>query len=251
MGYQAGLKGIVAQMIGGMANVPGAIAGSLLLGLIESYGVAAFGTSYRNLFAFLMLVLILVLKPNGLFSRGRGLPAEPMTGTFIAPSAPVSIPRTGAAIVAGLAVLLPLVVRNGYVLEALGIGWLYAILAISLTFVAGTAGLISLGHAGLLAIGAYASALLAIDLKLPVALAIAAAGAITALLGTLLVFPAFRLRGHYVTIATLALGEIVTLVILNWDRLTHGPLGLTAIPPLSFAGSTALSPLAIYEVSLV
>ena len=52
MGFQAGLKGIVAQMIGGMGNVPGAIAGSLLLGLIESYGIAAFGTSYRNLFAF-------------------------------------------------------------------------------------------------------------------------------------------------------------------------------------------------------
>ena len=64
-----------------------------------------------------------------------------------------------------LALALPLVVRNGYVLQTLGIGWLYAILAISLTLVAGTAGQISLGHAGLLAIGAYASALLAIDLK--------------------------------------------------------------------------------------
>ena len=99
MGFHAGLKGIVAQMIGGMGNVPGAIAGSLLLGLIESYGIAAFGTSYRNLFAFVVMILILVLKPNGIFSRGRGLPPEPLTGTFIAPSAPVRIPlgrRRGA-----------------------------------------------------------------------------------------------------------------------------------------------------------
>ena len=88
----AGLKGIVAQMIGGMGNVPGAIAGSLLLGLIESYGIAAFGTSYRNLFAFVVMILILVLRPNGLFSRGRSLPPEPLTGTFIAPSAPVRMP---------------------------------------------------------------------------------------------------------------------------------------------------------------
>ena len=92
MGFQAGLKGIVAQMIGGMGNVPGAIVGSLLLGLIESYGIAAFGTSYRNLFAFVVMILILVLKPNGIFSRGRGLPPEPLTGTFIAPSAPLRIP---------------------------------------------------------------------------------------------------------------------------------------------------------------
>src|SRR5919206_304935 len=79
-------------MIGGMGNVPGAIAGSLLLGLIESYGIAAFGTSYRNLFAFVVKILILVFKPNGLFARGRSLPPEPLTGTFIAPSAPLRIP---------------------------------------------------------------------------------------------------------------------------------------------------------------
>ena len=56
---------------------------------------------------------------------------------------------------------------------------------------------------------------------------ILAAGFITALLGTLIIFPSFRLRGHYVTIATLGVGEIVMLVILNWDSLTHGPVGLT------------------------
>jgi branched-chain amino acid transport system permease protein len=251
MGYQAGLKGIVATMIGGMGNVPGAIAGSLLLGLTESYGIAAFGTSYRNLFAFAVLIVVLMLKPNGLFSRGRSLPPEPLTGTFIAPSAPVRIPRPVVIACVLAALALPLVVRNGYVLQTLGIGWLYAILAISLTLVAGTVGMISLGHAGLLAVGAYASALLAIDLKLPVMATIAAAGVITAALGTLLIFPAFRLRGHYVTVATLGIGEIVTLTILNWDSLTRGPIGLSAIPPLSFAGSALLSGTWIYEIALV
>ena len=250
MGYQAGLKGIVATMIGGMGNVPGAIAGSLLLGLIESYGIAIFGTSYRNLFAFIVMILILVLKPNGIFSRGRRLPPEPLTGTFIAPSAPMPVPAAAVIGAALIAFALPLVLRNGYILQTLGIGWLYGILAISLTLVAGTAGQISLGHAGLLAIGAYASALLAIDLKLPVAAAVIAAGLITAVLGTLIVLPSFRLRGHYVTIATLGIGEIVTLVILNWDSLTHGPVGLTAIPPLSAFGWPATSGLWVYEISL-
>ena len=107
-----------------------------------------------------------------------------------------------AALIAAvlIALALPLVVRNGYILQTLGIGWLYAILAISLTLVAGTAGQISLGHAGLLAIGAYAAALLAIDLKIPVAAAIICAGVMTAVLGTLIILPSFRLRGHYVTI---------------------------------------------------
>jgi branched-chain amino acid transport system permease protein len=250
MGYHAGLKGIIAQMIGGMGNVPGAIAGSLLLGLVESYGIAAFGTSYRNLFAFVVMILILVLKPNGIFSRGRALPPEPLTGTFIAPSAPVRIPMWLVVTLAAAALALPLVVRNGYYLQTLGIGWLYAVLAISLTLVAGTAGMISLGQAGLLAIGAYASALLAIKLHLPVSVTIPAAGIITALLGTLIIFPSFRLRGHYVTIATLGVGEIVTLTILNWDSLTNGPVGLTAVPPLSAFGIPLISGMAVYFVGL-
>ncbi len=138
------------------------------------------------------------------------------------------------AVCAVVAALLPLVPNQSYLLQTLTNAWLYAILALSLTLVAGTVGQISLGHAGFLAIGAYASALLALDLYVPVPIAILTAGVITAVLGTALVFPAFRLRGHYVSIATLGIGEIVGLVILNWESLTRGPIGVTGIPPLPF-----------------
>ena len=69
-------------------NVPGAIAGSLLLGLVESYGVALFGTSYRDLFAFGLLIVFLVWRPNGLFSANRALPPEPMTAPSSRPRRP-------------------------------------------------------------------------------------------------------------------------------------------------------------------
>jgi branched-chain amino acid transport system permease protein len=69
MSFQATLKGVVAQVVVG--NVPGAIAGGVLLGLVESYGIALFGTSYRNLFAFIPLVAILVPRPNGLFAGAQ------------------------------------------------------------------------------------------------------------------------------------------------------------------------------------
>ena len=97
MSLQATLKGVVAEVVGGAGNVPGAVVGSLLLGLVESYGVAVFGTSYRNLFAFLLLIVVLVLRPNGLFASARQAPPEPLTGTFIAPSRPVRIPRWALA----------------------------------------------------------------------------------------------------------------------------------------------------------
>ena len=236
MSFQATLKGVVAQVIGGMGNIPGAVVGSLLLGLIESWGVALFGSSYRNLFAFVILLAILVLRPEGLFARSRSTPPEPMTGTFIAPSRPIRIPPVAIGAAVAVLAVLPLIWNSPYLLQTLTNSWLYALLALSLTLIAGTAGQVSLGHAGLLAIGAYASALLALDLGWPVALSILAAGFITAALGTALTMPAFRLRGHYVSIATLGVGEIVGLVILNWESVTRGPIGVSGIPPLEFMG---------------
>jgi branched-chain amino acid transport system permease protein len=251
MGQAATLKGIVAQLIGGVGNVPGAVAGSLLLGLTESYGVALFGTTYRDLFAFVLLLVFLVIRPNGLFSRARVVPIEVLTGTFIAPARPLRIPRFALWALGGAALVLPLVQHSPYLLQTLSSAWLYALLAISLTLLAGTLGQISLGQAGFLAIGGYASALLALDAHVPVALAIPAAGLITACLGTALAAPAFRLRGHYISIATLGIGQIVGLVILNWESLTHGPLGLTNIPPLGAFGYEFTSSEAAYWVPLV
>jgi len=250
MSFQATLKGVVAQVIGGMGNVPGAIAGSLLLGLTESYGVALFGSSYRNLFSFALLLLILVLRPNGLFASARSAPPEPMTGTFIAPSRVVRVPPwlVVGAIIAAAA--LPLWPDIPYVLQVLTNAWLAAMLAISLTLVAGTLGQVSLGHAALLLIGAYASALLALDSGWPIWASVPAAGILTALIGTALVAPAFRLRSHYVSIATLGIGEIVGLVILNWESLTRGPIGVSNIPPLAVGTVELDSPQASYWVCL-
>jgi branched-chain amino acid transport system permease protein len=250
MSFQATLKGVVAQVIGGMGNIPGAVAGSLLLGLTESWGVALFGSSYRNLFAYVLLLIMLVARPEGLFSRRRSTPPEPLTGTFIAPSRPVRIPRWALAAAVAALVVLPLVFPSPYLLQTLTSAWLAALLALSLTLVAGTAGLVSLGHAGLLAIGAYASALLVLDLSWPIALAILTAGFVTATLGTALALPAFRLRGHYVSIATLGMGEIVGLVILNWESVTRGPLGVFGIPPLEFLGYDLYAAAPAYWVTL-
>lgn len=239
MGFQATLKGVVALLIGGLGNVPGAIAGSLILGLVESYGVALFGTSYRDLFAFGLLLIFLIWRPNGLFSKRRSLPPEPLTGTFFPAGKTVKVGWPVLVVLVALAALvpwLPVGASIDYVLQTLSNAWLFALLALSLTLVAGTVGQISLGHAALLLIGAYASALFSTNLHWSPGLTIPLAGLITAGLGTLLVYPSFRLRGHYVSIATLGVGEVVGLVILNWDSLTRGPMGITGIPPLSVFG---------------
>ena len=194
---------------------------------------------------------MLVLRPNGLFAARRSAPPEPLTGTFIAPSRPWHVPRpVGRRRNVIAAALLPLIPNVGYAMQVMTNAWLYAILAVSLTLVAGTLGQVSLGQAGLLLIGAYASALLALDLSWPVWLSIPAAGIVTAALGTALTWPAFRLRSHYVSIATLGIGEIVGLVILNWESLTRGPMGVPGIPPLEIGPLDLSSPKAAYWLTL-
>ncbi len=251
MSFQAGLKGFAANLLGGLGNIPGSIIGGLILGLVESYGVALFGATYRHLFAFVILIAVLVMRPNGLFSRKRQAPPEPLTGTFIANNKPVTLPIWGVLGLAGIAFVLPFFVADPYILQILTNAWLLGMVALSVTLVTGTAGQTSLGQAGFMAIGAYASALLTLRLHWPFELALLTAGVITAILGTLLVLPAFRLRAHYVAIATLGIGEIVNQVILNWNGLTNGVMGLTNLPPPSFLGIAAIFPQQIYWYSLI
>jgi branched-chain amino acid transport system permease protein len=251
MSFSAGLKGFAANLLGGLGNIPGALIGGLLLGLIESYGVAAFGATYRNLFAFAIILAVLVIRPNGIFSRRRQLPPEPLTGTFLMNKRPLAIPPWAVGLAAALAAALPLVVRDPYLLQILTNAWLFGMLALSVTLVTGTAGQMSLGQAGFLAIGAYASALLSLRLGWPVELAMLTAAIITAVFGTLLVLPAFRLRAHYVAIATLGIGEIVAQVILNGEPLTNGAMGITNIPAPGILGWQAVTPQHIYWFALV
>ncbi len=236
MGFQAGLKGFTACVLGGLGSVPGAMAGGLVLGVFESFGVAAFGSSARGLVSFGLLLAALIWRPNGLFARGGHTPPEPLTGTFL-PSAPAfRIPWQATAGLALAAVLLPLVSGNSYLLQILTNGWIMALFAVSLTLLAGTTGIVSLGHAGLMAIGAYTSGLLTVKLGWPFEAAFLMSGLVAAGLGTLLASPALRLKGHYLSIATLALGEIVNQIIVNADPLTGGAVGLAGIPAPTVLG---------------
>lgn len=251
MSFQATLKGFAAVVLGGLGNVPGAVLGGLLLGLIESYGVAIFGATYRNLFAFVILIAVLVWRPNGIFTNQRRTAPEPLTGTFIARSRPVHIPAWAIAALTVAALALPFFAPNPYLLQILTNAWLLGMVALSVTLVTGTAGQTSLGQAGFMAIGAYASALLTQRLGWPFELSLLASALVSAVIGVLLVLPAFRLRAVYIAIATLAIGEIVNQVILNWDSLTNGAMGITNIAPPSLFGWQAIRPHEIYWFTLV
>jgi branched-chain amino acid transport system permease protein len=66
------VKGFEIIVIGGLGSIPGALAGGLLLGLVESLGAAFVSSPYQNVYGFLLVILVLLIRPNGLFGeRGR------------------------------------------------------------------------------------------------------------------------------------------------------------------------------------
>jgi branched-chain amino acid transport system permease protein len=131
--------------------------------------------------------------------------------------------------------LLPLVADN-YVLDVLIMSGIYIILALGLNVVVGFTGLLNLGFVAFYAVGAYSYAVLNTMLGLGFWSAMPAALALTTLSGFLLAVPALRLRGDYLAIVTLGFGEIVRLVLNNWDSFTNGPNGISGIASPSVAG---------------
>lgn len=103
------------------------------------------------------------------------------------------------------------------------------IMAASLNLINGYTGQFSLGHAGFMAIGAYMSAIITVKFQLPFILAIVVAALAAALLGFLIGIPTLRLNGDYLAIATLGLGEIIRITILN-IQYVGGASGFMGIP---------------------
>lgn len=133
-------------------------------------------------------------------------------------------------------VLAPMAIESNYYLHLLIMICIYVTLTTGLNLVIGYAGQGSLCHGALYGFGAYASALLTTHLGFPVYVAFLLAGLIAAILGLPIALPSLRLKGVYFSVATLGLQEIAFLVNVNWISLTHGPMGIVNVPPLTFAG---------------
>jgi branched-chain amino acid transport system permease protein len=112
----------------------------------------------------------------------------------------------------------------------------YVMLGWGLNIVVGLAGLLDLGYVAFYAVGAYTFALLATHFDLGFWICLPIAGAAAALWGIILGFPVLRLRGDYLAIVTLAFGEIIRIVLLNWTDVTNGPNGISGIPKPTFFG---------------
>jgi branched-chain amino acid transport system permease protein len=113
---------------------------------------------------------------------------------------------------------------------------IYVMLGLGLNIVVGLAGLLDLGYVAFYAVGAYSYALLAKTFGLSFWMLLPLAGILAAFWGILLGFPVLRLRGDYLALVTLAFGEIIRLVLVNWVPVTGGYAGISGIPRPTFFG---------------
>lgn len=134
-------------------------------------------------------------------------------------------------------ILIPVIFYDQRYILDLGILVLtYVMLGWGLNIVVGLAGLLDLGYVAFYAVGAYSYALLATTFGLSFWVCLPLAGILASFWGVLLGFPVLRLKGDYLAIVTLAFGEIIRLVLLNWQDVTGGPNGISGIPRPSFFG---------------
>jgi len=133
-----------------------------------------------------------------------------------------------------LAVYPFLVGKSNYYMTLFAMMCIYAIAAMALNLLTGFGGQVSVGHAGFLAVGGYAAAILSTKVGMPFILALLLAGVVTGLIGLLIGLPAVRLRGHFLAVATLGFGLSIPQIALNWDDLTGGYSGIFVTKPVLF-----------------
>ena len=151
-----------------------------------------------------------------------------------------------ALLLAGIAVF-GLLSRQVYFLQLMSVTGIFALVAVGLNLLVGSAGQISLGQAGFFGVGAYTSALLLKFFHLPFVLGLVAGTFSAAVLGALVGYAALRLRGHYLAMATLAFGAIV-FGLLEQFEFTGGANGLLDIPGVSLFGVAMSTPVRVYWV---
>ncbi|MEJ2156978.1 MAG: branched-chain amino acid ABC transporter permease [Desulfobacteraceae bacterium] len=123
-----------------------------------------------------------------------------------------------------------------YQVDIMTTALIYVVVALGLNIVVGLAGLLDLGYVAFFAVGAYAYALLNHHFGISFWICLPVGGALGFLFGILLGFPVLRLRGDYLAIVTLGFGEIIRLILENWNEFSFGPSGIANIPRPGFFG---------------
>lgn len=156
------------------------------------------------------------------------------------------------ALAFALLIAVPFMGLDSYVMNILVKVSIYVTMALGLNILVGFTGLVSLGQAGFVAVGAYTTTILTTMYGWNYFLALPVCILLSVLVGVLIGLPTLRLTGTYLSIITLGFGEIVRTIIIVWEPMTRGPLGIRGIPkPSLFGFQFTMANAGIYFLSIV
>jgi branched-chain amino acid transport system permease protein len=247
------ISGFVAAAIGGIASFPGAVIGGLFLGLVTQLSTAYISSLFSSAISLLILLVVLIWRPQGLVSVGAGRRQDTRDEVKAAGHAaklPAHLAWPLAAIAVIAAAAIPLVITDNGILSGLVIAAILFMTLMGLDVLMGYAGQVSLGQAGFMAIGGYTSGYLAINTEIAPVLSILAGIGVSLACALVLSVVTLRLRGLYLALATLAFGLLVDSCAVGFLDITGGPSGLVGIPSFSVGSFTFASPRAMYYLVL-
>jgi len=227
----------VVVVVGGLGSIPGAFAAALLIAEIKAFCIALGHSKLTLVVEFLVMALVLVLRPWGLMGR---MPTPARGPAAVEPPLASPSPR----VLAGLCTLLTALAlvpfaTTGFTLVLLTDMLVFALFAVSLHFITGPAGLHSFGHAAYFGLGAYGAGILVVRIGAPMELSLAAAPLLAGAGAMLFGWFCVRLSGIYLAMLTLAFAQIAWSVAFQWDAVTGGSNGLIGIWPAPWLSSKA------------
>jgi branched-chain amino acid transport system permease protein len=226
----------VVTVVGGMGSVPGAFLAALLIGQLQAFGILVF-PKITLVLVFLLMALVLVVRPHGLMGRPEAHPTR-----VVLPEGIIRLERFGrpehiAVAIAGIVLLALPLIGDAYTIKVAIEVLSFALAAFSLSFLIGVGGVVSFGHAAYFGLGAYAAGLLVTRLGVPMEPALIVAPMIAGLGAALFGFFIVRLSGIYLAMLTLAFAQIVYAVAFQWVELTGGDNGVVGVWPSRWAAS--------------
>ncbi|SLN53262.1 High-affinity branched-chain amino acid transport system permease protein LivH [Roseivivax jejudonensis] len=224
----------VVVVIGGMGSLPGALIASVLISVLNVFGVTYLPQSTLVL-TYVVMVAVLLWRPFGLLGREEVAGEIGQVGRPEAPIAPAGGLRV-ALTVAALAALAALPLYAGPFARVLATDILiFCLFAASLHFLLGQGGLVSFGHAAFFGGGAYVAALLVRYADTPMALSILMAPLGAGLLALGIGAVSLRASGVYFAMLTLAFGQLLWSLVYQWGAVTGGDDGIVGVWPAAWA----------------
>jgi branched-chain amino acid transport system permease protein len=253
MGNGVIIPAFIIVVLGGLGSFRGAVVGGLFVGTVQTL-TRTFVPFFEGLTIFLLMIVVLVVRPQGLFGESMEEGHHSEDGDILTGGGGLFgrriRTRLGAVAVAGLAIFPPVAVAigNPFYVSLLSEIFIWAIFALSIDFVMGYAGLVSLGHAMFYGVGAYAAALVMLHLTSSFLVALAVGVVVCAALAWIVGSLSIRVSGVYFAMITLAFAELIRNLVFKFG-FTGGSDGLLGFEPVLGIGGVG-APLSEVEFAV-